>query len=269
MKRSKICALVLSACMALGAFAACDDPNATTTTTTTAESSASESVSDSSIVFTDESSATSESTEAKAEKIVFEGDAQTNANTFITNFTEIYFANYSKETATLERYLDFAHIHFKVNSQDKIKYENLDGGDYETIAFADILSTVGKYFNVGVSEDECKKLPSPSKDVQGPAYKDGRVWFHGGAGESYSSIGIVDYALNTGDGNLTLVFTIYQIKWEVYNELRDDDIKKYYKLTPEKAAADNTLEKVGTGTAYVGVGQSDGYFLLDYKTEAA
>ena len=93
MKRSKICALVLSACMALGAFAACDDPNATTTTTTTAESSASESVSDSSIVFTDESSATSESTEAKAEKIVFEGDAQTNANTFITNFTEIYFAN--------------------------------------------------------------------------------------------------------------------------------------------------------------------------------
>ena len=72
MKRSKICALVLSACMALGAFAACDDPNATTTTTTTTESSASESVSDSSIVFTDESSATSESTEAKAEKIVFE-----------------------------------------------------------------------------------------------------------------------------------------------------------------------------------------------------
>ena len=267
MRKTKICALALCACMALGVFAACDDTNSTTTTTTT-ESSASDSSTEAPIVFTDEPTLATESVKATAEKVVFEGDSQINANTFITNFTEIYFPDYSKETATLEQYLNFAHIHFKVNSYDKIKYEILDGADFETIAFADVLSTVGKYFSVGISEDECKQLPAPSKDVQGPAYKDGRIWFHGGAGESYSSIGIVDYALNSGDGNLTLEFTIYQIKWEVYNELRGDDIKKYYKLTPEQAAADNTLEKVGTGTAYVGVGQSGSYYLLNYKTKS-
>ena len=266
MKRTKICALALCASMALGVLASCDDPNATTTTTT--ESSASVSSSEAPIVFTDESSIATASTEPTLEKVIFEGDAQTNANTFITNFTEVFFPDYSKDTATLEQYLNFAHIHFKVNSQDKIKYENLAEGDFETIAFADILATVGKYFSVGVSEDECKALPAPSKDITGPAYKDGRVWFRGGAGESYSSIGIVDYALNSGDGNLTLEFTIYQIKWEVYNELRGDDIKKYYKLTPEQAAADNTLEKVGTGTAYVGIGQSGSYYLLNYKTKS-
>ena len=156
MRKTKICALALCACMALGVFAACDDTNSTTTTTTT-ESSASDSSTEAPIVFTDEPTLATESVKATAEKVVFEGDSQINANTFITNFTEIYFPDYSKETATLEQYLNFAHIHFKVNSYDKIKYEILDGADFETIAFADVLSTVGKYFSVGISEDECKR----------------------------------------------------------------------------------------------------------------
>ena len=58
------------------------------------------------------------------------------------------------------------------------------------------------------------------------------------------------------------------MKWDGYNEVSGDEIKKYYKLTPDQAAADSTLEKVGTGTAYVGVGQSGSYYLLDYKTKS-
>ena len=263
MKKTKICALALSACMALGVLAACDDTNTTTTTSeTTTEATTTEATTASS-----ESSEVIQSSEVDAEKIVFSGDEQKNANRFISNFTELYFSDYSRDTATIEQYLNFAHINLKINSNDKIKYETKDGTSFETFTFKDLVLVVGMNFSVPVNEEDLKKLPAPSKDNYGPCYEDGKIWFQAADGESYSSIGIVDYALNTGDGNLTLVFTIYQIKWEVYNDLSTEEMQKYYKLTPEQAAADDTLEKVGTGSAYVGVGQSGSYFLLDYKTQ--
>ena len=63
-------------------------------------------------------------------------------------------------------------IQSEVSQKEKHQYSILthiygtlkDGNN--TIAFADILSTVGKYFNVGVSEDECKKLPSPLRESE-------------------------------------------------------------------------------------------------------
>ena len=262
MKKTKICALALSACLALGVFTACGNTNATTTAaesttegTTTEDTTAAE------------SSEATESSEENVEKIVFSGDELKNANKFVSDFTKIYFADYNSETATLEQYLNFAHIHFKVDDQDKIKYETKDDTAFETFTYQDAVIAVGMYFAAPVKEDDCKNLPAPSKDNYGPCYEDGKIWFQAADGESYSSIGIVDYALNTGVGNLTLVFTIFQIKWEVYNELSFDELKKDYELTPEQAASDDTLEKVGTGTAYVGVSQSGGYYLKDYKTQ--
>ena len=263
MKKTKICALALSACMALGVFAGCDDTNATTTTESTTVGTTSE-----------DTSAPTESSESSLdtdpsenfEQIVFEGDEQTYANTFISNFVETFFSDYDADNKSIDQLLNFAHIHFKINSSDTVKYENKGDIQYETFTYKDAASTIGKYFGIALKEEDCKKLPAPSADETGPCYEDGKIWFHAASGESYNLIGIVDYAANYGDGNLVLKFTIYEINWETYNDMSSDDIKKYYKLTPGAAATDATLNKVGGGTATVGVGESGSYFMIRYKT---
>ena len=71
--------------------------------------------------------------------------------------------------------------------------------------------------------------------------------------------------VDNGDGTMTLSFTIYEIDLDTFQKLDSNGLKEYYKLTPDKAAANKTINPVKTGTAKVGVGQTS-YYLLSYKT---
>ena len=133
---------------------------------------------------------------------------------------------------------------------------------------------IGKYMMYALNEDDCKTLPAPAENYAdkepsywGPYYEDGKVWFEMGAGEAYTNIAVVDYGKSNEDGNMTLVFTIYAIDFDVLNDLTLDELKEYYKISPEKAASDKTLTKKGVGVAEVSVGQSGKYFLNTYKVE--
>ena len=100
----------------------------------------------------------------------------------------------------------------------------------------------------------------------GPYYEDGKIWFVTGDGDSYRDIGIVDYAVNNGDGTLTLYFTIYCIDYETFESLDSDGLKAYYTLTPTQAQFDKTLTRRERGIANVSVGQSGKYYLNTYET---
>ncbi|MBO4580440.1 MAG: hypothetical protein J5715_09835 [Clostridiales bacterium] len=213
-----------------------------------------------------------EPTEVGNDKIVYSGDDQKYVNTFITNFVESFFPNYDRDKEeNVEKLLDFVHIHLKINSQKSIEYKKNGDLTFETFTFEKAQETVGKYFSYLLKEEDCKKFNEPPKaygdQPAGPFYKDGRVWFEAADGESYNKIGIVDYADNNTDGTLTLHFTVYAIDIQTYWDLDDAGIRKYYKLSPDKAKKDKTLEKVGTGEAKVDVGQSGKYFLITYSTK--
>ena len=285
MKKTKISLICLSACMVLGGFAGCrtngnTDPTGTsgsdvTPTESVVDTSASASSEETSAVT--ETSASSQDTEPESSventdenTYVIEDFDQEYANTFITNFVEVFFYDYSRDTADTERILDFAHIHIKINARDSITYAKKGDLSYETFTFDKASSVASKYFGILLSEDECKKLPAPPSTYgdqpAGPFYEDGKIWYEAADGESHNLIGIVNSVTNNTDGTETIDFTIYSIELETYWQLDSSGMKKYYQMTPAKADADKTLTKVKTGRAVVGVGQTATYYLISYKT---
>ena len=283
MKKTKICALALSTCLALGIFAGCNDTKPSTGTSSGTDTTSSETLD--SIVFTDPDRDITEpdpvtepsvidmpsmpSMPAEGEVITFSGESQTNANTFISNFAEVYFEDFDKETAGVERYLDFVLIHFTINANNKITIEKKGDLTFETFKVEDAQASIGKYFSYLLKNEDCEKLSAPPSTFgdqpAGPYYADGKIWYQAGSGDSYNLIGIVNFAKNNGDGTMNLSFTIYQIDPETFEKLDANGLKEYYKLTPDKAASNKTLTKVKTGTAKVGVGQTS-YYMLSYKT---
>lgn len=278
MKILKMVTLALSTCMILGSFAACSTiggPEETTAGVTqtsaikpteqeiTAESSTEASVSG------ETSEETGGDTGFIVEDIDLDGDMQTKANTFITNFAELYFYDYDRESSSFDRIIDFAHIHLKINSRDSITYEQKGDLTFETFSLEKAQSTAGRYFGTMLKEEDYTNLPAPPSTYgdqpAGPYYEDGRFWYEAADGEGYNLIGIVDSAQNNGDGTLILNFTIYSIEFGTFSSLDDNGVKAYYRLTPEQARADATLEQVNTGTATVGISQSGDFYLITYK----
>ena len=236
--------------------------------TTTASSEAVTSKEDPTTAGSPESSETSNSNEYI---IVFDNNAQEYANSFITGFAGNYFKNYEKGKGSLEDYLDFAFVYLKYNTDDSIGYKTKGEVSYQTITFAQAMRIAGQMFGTVLKEEDCKALPAPPSTYgdngDGPYYEDGKIWFMAADGEEQNCIAIVDSARNNLDGTITLNFTVYAINMKTYLDLDEEKIKEYCKMTPEKAQADQTLEKVSTGTATVGVTESGGYYLLSYKTE--
>lgn len=293
MKRVKICALALSACLAAGAMAGCKkteettEPSGSVLDTVTSESSSeAETAESTSQVVTSESSseAASEDTSASSESKVTSGDTQATsgdnsnvpldadqqeyANTFITNFAEQFFWDFDSSTAELDRYMDFVYIHLKINAQSEVSTAKNGDVSYEMFSAEKAQAVIGKYFGKGVKDEDIKKLHTPPEaygdSAAGPYYKDGKIWYQPGAGESYNRIGIVEAIKNNGDGTLTLKFTIYEIDLDTFATLNSSGLKEYYKLTPAKASMDKTLKKVSYGSAVVDVSQSGTYLLKSY-----
>lgn len=280
MKKTKLFAVILSTGLMLGAFAGCNNTKTTETSATSSETTLDV------IRFTDDDpkaidpAAATDPAKPTIESIesdVFPVDAgdnvlkldaagQEKANIFVSNFAEVFFADFDSGNINIKQLLNFAHIHYKINARDKIKYENKGNSSFETFAYKDASTTVGRYFGIGLSEEELKKLPAPAAGEQGPFYENGKVWYSAADGENYNLIAVVDSATTNNDGTFTFYFTVYSIDWDTYSNFKEGDIKKYYKLTSAKAASDKTLTKVTSGTAKVGVGQSGNYFLLVYNT---
>ena len=270
MKKIKICALTLGMCVALGALPGCDKTEETGVSVVSSSETVTSEMSSSS----SDTSASSESSESSAadepEVTVDLSDVsdQEYANTFITNFVEVFFPDYDRSTATPEQVLNFVHIHLKLNSRSAISYENVGDACYETFTVEKAQSVVGRYFAYLLTEESCEALPNPpsSYSGSGPFYQRGKICYPAADGESYNLIGIVDSITNNPEGTATIKFTIYSIDLNTYNNLDANGIRAYYKLTPAQAAADGTLTAVTTGTAVADIGQSGSYHLISYST---
>ena len=276
----KITAWCLCAGLAMSSFAGCGKDNATAETSesgqiasvTTALETVAETAAETSLSETSVATEASEmiQTQETYEVIDLESDVQQYVNTFITNFVEQNFYDYDRETADIERMIDFVHLHLKINAQDLISYAVKGDLDYEVFSIDDVQRVASEYLGVLITEEDYAALPVPpdtfGDQPSGPYFEDGKIWYEASDGESYNRIGIVNSFLNPGDGTLIMEFDVYEIDIDTYLSLNTDEIRAYYALTSEQAENDPTLTNVRTGTARVGATQSGGYYLITYTT---
>ena len=266
MKKTKICAIALSACIALTAFAGCD-----TTKETSESTEASESSSEITEESTEESQDTEESQETdESEDREIEID-QEYANTFISKFAEQSFGIYDGTPIVPEQLLRYVHLYLKLNDHESIHYANKGDLTYETFDMDTANDVILKTFGYNFTDDDVSDLPKPptafDADVAGGVFfEDNKIWYIAADGETYNVIAVVDSAMaNDSKGTVTLNFTIYEIDFDTYSAMDIDGIVKYYRMTPDEAANDSTLHKIKTGTAEVDIAQSGDYILLAYN----
>ena len=297
MKKIKICALGLGACLMLGGFTGCFNSNPSNPTGSAPETSADVSVatdsSSSPAVSTSliESSAVSSESSDDNTAVIESSESSQNtdngnnsngdtdldasrqeyANTFLSNFAEQYFFDYDRNDGSVERILDFVHIYLKINSRDSVSYNKNGELTFETFTLDKAQSVAAKYFGLQLTDDQLNSLSGPPSSYgdqpAGPFYSDSKIWYEAGDGESYNSLAIVDNAVYNSDGTITLNFTVYSLDLDTYWAIGNQGMTRYYKMTAEEAAKDKALTKSRTGTAVVGVGQSGNYYLISYKTD--
>ena len=277
MKRFKISALLLSTCLAMGAFAGCS------------QSSASPAKSDGTVANINENfkinvseGVASEISEVMKDDSDVDGDSlapaddsdapatdsnvarQIYANTFVSAFAEQNISEMDIYTLSNEDLTDFVRLNLKFHSTDLISYEPKGEMLFETFELSTAHDVIRDYFGVFITDVFTDKFAAPPEghgdQPAGPFFEDGKIWYEAYDIEFSNRFAVVDSFTSNEDGTMTLTFTVYEAG-------PDADINACYRLTPEEAAADETLNIVTKGSAVVSVGQSGAYYLYSYKTE--
>lgn len=307
MKRFKISALLLSTCLALGALAGCSQASApapgnggdsakadSMTAAVTNESETVKSVQVegvaseiSEVVYDDADALTSGSpvtpvddsdAPSATDTTATENDSapadddnidpnvagQIYANAFVSAFAEQNIAEMDIENLTVEEYLDFVRIYLKNHATDLISYEPKGEMLFETFTLASAHEVIKVFFGFFTSDVFGSGLEAPPEahgdQPAGPYFEDGRFWYEAYNTEAGNRFALVDSYTVNEDGTVTLGFTIYEAG-------PNDNLYECYRLSPEEAAADNTINIVTNGSAIVRINQSGEYSLIYYKAD--
>ena len=300
MKRFKISAILLSTCLALGALAGCSQASApvagnggndtkgdsmgstvnyvseaadsaTPVESEGAASEISEVVNEDASVDApaetpDEAPAAGDSAAPAAddENIDPEAAGQIYANAFVSAFAEQNISEMDIENLTVEEYLDFVRIYLKNHATDLISYEPKGEMLFETFTLASAHEVIKVFFGFFTSDVFGSGLEAPPEahgdQPAGPFFEDGRFWYEAYDTEAGNRFALVDSYTVNEDGTVTLGFTVYEAG-------PDADLYDCYRLSPEEAAADSTINIVTNGSATVRINQSGEYSLIYYKAD--
>ena len=281
MKRYKLSTIVLSTCLALSALAGCSQGSAPAAGTMPdrATPHESEGVASeiSAIIYKAEDP--EDAAEAPADEDSFSGnytdsadgeyadpdaDRQIYANAFVSAFAEQNISEMDTENLTVEEYLDFVRIYLKNQATDLISYEPKGEMLFETFTLASAHEVIKVFFGFFTSDVFGSGLEAPPEahgdQPAGPFYEDGRFWYEACDTKGCNRFAIVDSYTVNEDGTVTLGFTVYEAG-------PNDSLYECYRLSPEEAAADNTINIVTNGSATVRINQSGEYSLIYYKAD--
>lgn len=281
MKRFKLSTIVLSTCLALGALAGCSQGSAPAAGTMPDRATPHESegvASEISAIIYDAEDP-EDAAEAPADEDSFSGnytdsvdgeyadpdaDRQIYANAFVSAFAEQNISEMDTENLTVEEYLDFVRIYLKTHATDLISYEPKGEMLFETFTPASAHEVIKVFFGFFTSDVFGSGLEAPSEahgdQPAGPFYEDGRFWYEACDTEDSNRFAIVDSYTVNEDGTMTLGFTVYEAG-------PNDSLYECYRLSPEEAAADSTINIVTNGSATVRINQSGEYSLIYYKAD--
>ncbi len=292
MKRFKISAVLLSTCLALGAFVGCSQSSASpaksdgiestvlsineTARTYESEGVASEIAG---VVYGNDDDVDAEAPDADASDAdVSDAEApgsdnysadpetarQVYANAFVSAFAEQNITEMDVEKLTVEDYLDFVRIYLKIHSTDQISYEPKGEMLFETFTQASVHEVIKVFFGFFTSDVFGSGLEAPPEvhgdQPAGPFFEDGKFWYEAYDTEAGNRFAVVDSFTENDDGTLTLGFTVYEAG-------PNDNLYDCYRLSPEEAAADSTINIVTNGSAIVRINQSGEYSLIYYKAD--
>lgn len=281
MKRFKLSTIVLSTCLALSALAGCSQGSAPAAGTMPdrATPHESEGVASeiSAIIYeaedpeddagapADEDSFSGNYTDSvDGEYVDPDADRQIYANAFVSAFAEQNISEMDTENLTVEEYLDFVRIYLKNQATDLISYEPKGEMLFETFTLASAHEVIKVFFGFFISDVFGSGLAAPSEahgdQPAGPFYEDGRFWYEACDTEDSNRFAIVDSYTVNEDGTVTLGFTVYEAG-------PNDSLYECYRLSPEEAAADSTINIVTNGSATVRINQSGEYSLIYYKAD--
>lgn len=280
MKRFKLSTIVLSTCLALSALAGCSQGSAPAAGTMPDRATSHESegvASEISAIIYDadasvdtpaedsEDQAAGGSTDSATEEYFDPDEAgQIYANAFVSAFAEQNISEMDTENLTVEEYLDFVHIYLKNQATDLISYEPKGEMLFETFTLASAHEVIKVFFGFFTSDVFGSGLEAPPEahgdQPAGPFYEDGRFWYEACDTEGSNRFAIVDSYTVNEDGTVTLGFTVYEAG-------PNDNLYECYRLSPEEAAADSTINIVTNGSATVRINQSGEYSLIYYKAD--
>lgn len=281
MKRFKLSTIVLSTCLALSALAGCSQGSAPAAGTMPdrATPHESEGVASEISAIIYEAEDPENAAEAPADEDSFSGnytdsvdgeyadpdaDRQIYANAFVSAFAEQNISEMDTENLTVEEYLDFVRIYLKTHATDLISYEPKGEMLFETFTPASAHEVIKVFFGFFTSDVFGSGLEAPSEahgdQPAGPFYEDGRFWYEACDTEDSNRFAIVDSYTVNEDGTMTLGFTVYEAG-------PNDSLYECYRLSPEEAAADSTINIVTNGSATVRINQSGEYSLIYYKAD--
>lgn len=282
MKRFKLSTIVLSTCLAMSALAGCSQGSAPAAGTMPDRATPHESegvASEISAIIYEAEDLEDAAAEAPADEDSFSGnytdsvggeyadpdaDRQIYANAFVSAFAEQNISEMDTENLTVEEYLDFVRIYLKNQATDLISYEPKGEMLFETFTLASAHEVIKVFFGVFTSDVFGSGLEAPSEahgdQPAGPFYEDGRFWYEACDTEDSNRFAIVDSYTVNEDGTMTLGFTVYEAG-------PNDSLYECYRLSPEEAAADSTINIVTNGTATVRINQSGEYSLIYYKAD--
>lgn len=282
MKRFKLSTIVLSACLAMSTLAGCSQGSAPAAGTMPDRATPHESegiASEISAIIYDAEDPEDAAAEAPADEDSFSGnytdsvdgeyadpdaDRQIYANAFVSAFAEQNISEMDTENLTVEEYLDFVRIYLKTHATDLISYEPKGEMLFETFTPASAHEVIKVFFGFFTSDVFGSGLEAPSEahgdQPAGPFYEDGRFWYEACDTEDSNRFAIVDSYTVNEDGTVTLGFTVYEAG-------PNDSLYECYRLSPEEAAADNTINIVTNGSATVRINQSGEYSLIYYKAD--
>lgn len=282
MKRFKLSMIVLSTCLALSALAGCSQGSVPAAGTMPDRATPHESegvASEISAIIYDAEDPEDAAAEAPADEDSFSGnytdsvdgeyadpdaDRQIYANAFVSAFAEQSISEMDTENLTVEEYLDFVRIYLKTHATDLISYEPKGEMLFETFTPASAHEVIKVFFGFFTSDVFGSGLEAPSEahgdQPAGPFYEDGRFWYEACDTKDSNRFAIVDSYTVNEDGTMTLGFTVYEAG-------PNDSLYECYRLSPEEAAADSTINIVTNGTATVRINQSGEYSLIYYKAD--
>ena len=294
MKRFKISTVLLSTCLALGALAGCSQSSAgpaksdgtVANINENFKINVSEGVASeiSEVVYDDADTLTSGKPAAPAddshthgaiededstapaadENVDPDAARQIYANAFVSAFAEQNISEIDIYKVSNEELTDFVRIFLKFHSTDLISYEPKGEMLFETFELSTAHDVIRDYFGVFITDVFTDKFAAPPEahgdQPAGPFFEDNKIWYEAYDVEFSNRFAVVDSFTSNEDGTMTLTFTVYEAG-------ANADLTECYRLTPEEAASDNTLNIVTKGSAIVSVGQSGAYYMNYYKTE--
>ena len=183
-------------------------------------------------------------------------DMQEKLNIFISNFAEQYMGSYDYGRPDTDMLLNFAYMWSYLNKYSNIEIE----GNYYKISLENINRILDKYMGYTLSDDEIEAYQG--NDIYQCYCKNGYYYTPAADGAICCSFAVVDSALDVGNDNLRLEFTVYDLD----SDTAEPVPKEYYSYDSKKASSTTDLVKTGSGYAIVKK-DKDSYRLLVYETE--